>query len=138
MVAPKWPQKRQEGAEGAVLLWTQRTVAAAVAAMVAVNGALTYVERASAAPPVPVTAADRSEPNASTVDPGDPRSGATEGRRTSGDVAWTASGNRPGCTCWWPEASIGYSWRTAATLSEPGFDTDRWDSAPWEAPALWP
>ncbi|MET8174268.1 NocE [Streptomyces clavifer] len=46
--------------------------------------------------------------------------------RTSDDRAWTTSGDGTGFHVMVAEAEDGYRWRTAATLSEPGFDTDTW------------
>jgi hypothetical protein len=48
------------------------------------------------------------------------------GWRTSADVAWTTSGDGNGFHVLVAAARDGYAWRTAATLSEPGFETDRW------------
>jgi hypothetical protein len=48
------------------------------------------------------------------------------GWQTSGDRAWTTSGDGDGFHVLVADAGDGYAWRTAATLSEPGFDTDRW------------
>ncbi|MEV4835377.1 hypothetical protein AB0K05_12690 [Nonomuraea sp. NPDC049486] len=44
----------------------------------------------------------------------------------SDDLAWTATGDSTGFHLLVARASEGYRWRTAATLSEGGFDTDRW------------
>ncbi|MFI6458685.1 hypothetical protein ACIBF6_44965 [Streptosporangium amethystogenes] len=44
----------------------------------------------------------------------------------SGDRAWTTSGDANGFHILVADANIGYTWRTAATLSEPGFDADQW------------
>lgn len=48
------------------------------------------------------------------------------GYRTSDDLAWTTSGDATGFHVMVAAAEDGYHWRTAATLSEPGFDTDTW------------
>lgn len=44
----------------------------------------------------------------------------------SEDRAWTTSGNATGLALLVADREAGYAWRTAATLSEPGFDTDLW------------
>ncbi|MDX8029797.1 GDSL-type esterase/lipase family protein [Lentzea sp. BCCO 10_0856] len=44
----------------------------------------------------------------------------------SGDRAWTTSGDGDGFHLMVADASTGYTWRTAATLSEPGFEADQW------------
>ena len=46
--------------------------------------------------------------------------------RSSADVAWTTNGDANGLHVLAADARSGYTWRTAATLFEPGFDTDRW------------
>ncbi|MFE0019371.1 hypothetical protein [Amycolatopsis sp. NPDC059021] len=43
-----------------------------------------------------------------------------------GDVAFTTIGDADGFHVLTAKSEYGYQWRTAATLSEPGFDTDRW------------
>jgi hypothetical protein len=48
------------------------------------------------------------------------------GWRSSDDLAWTLSGDATGLHVLTARASKGYAWTTAATLSEPGVDTDRW------------
>jgi hypothetical protein len=48
------------------------------------------------------------------------------GWNRSADRAWTVSGDGDGLHVLVADAATGYAWRSAATLSEPGFDTDRW------------
>lgn len=48
------------------------------------------------------------------------------GWQHAGDLAWTTSGDADGLHVLVARADDGYVWRTAATLSEPGFDTDSW------------
>ncbi|WP_251061296.1 hypothetical protein [Streptomyces sp. ISL-100] len=48
------------------------------------------------------------------------------GYRASKDRAWTTSGDAEGFHLLVADAKDGYAWKTAATLSEPGFDTDAW------------
>jgi hypothetical protein len=48
------------------------------------------------------------------------------GWRSTDDLAWTSSGDSSGFHLLVAEARRGYAWRTAATLVEPGFETDRW------------
>lgn len=45
---------------------------------------------------------------------------------TSGDRAWTTTGDASGLHVLVADADEGYAWRTAATLSEPGVDADSW------------
>ncbi|MFI5762004.1 GDSL-type esterase/lipase family protein [Streptomyces sp. NPDC051563] len=42
------------------------------------------------------------------------------------DRAWTTSGDASGFHVLVADAKNGYGWKTAASLSEPGFDTDAW------------
>ncbi|MEV4877825.1 NucA/NucB deoxyribonuclease domain-containing protein [Streptomyces cyaneofuscatus] len=46
--------------------------------------------------------------------------------RKSGDVAWTTSGDAQGFHVMTARESEGYAWKTAASLTEPGFDADQW------------
>ncbi|MGW5642294.1 golvesin C-terminal-like domain-containing protein [Saccharopolyspora sp. NPDC003752] len=46
--------------------------------------------------------------------------------RSSDDIAWATSGDAFGFHVLVAEARTGYSWRTAATLSEPGVAADQW------------
>ncbi|WP_107162197.1 SGNH/GDSL hydrolase family protein [Micromonospora sp. RP3T] len=48
------------------------------------------------------------------------------GWRTSKDRAWALSGDATGLHVLVAKAAEGYTWRTATTLTEPGFETDRW------------
>ncbi|WP_214327016.1 GDSL-type esterase/lipase family protein [Nonomuraea sediminis] len=46
--------------------------------------------------------------------------------KTSSDMAWTTSGDSTGFHLLTADSKSGYTWRTVASLAEPGFDTDRW------------
>lgn len=46
--------------------------------------------------------------------------------RASNDIAWTTSGDGTGFHLLTGAEKDGYRWRTAASLSETGFDTDTW------------
>lgn len=83
------------------------------------------------------TPATASGPAASTMAPTpealavgdrlpDPDSALAPGWRTSSDVAWTTAGDATGFHVLVATARSGYAWRTAATLSEAGFDADQW------------
>ncbi|WP_062436276.1 golvesin C-terminal-like domain-containing protein [Herbidospora daliensis] len=48
------------------------------------------------------------------------------GWRTSSDLALAATGDATGFHVLTATAATGYQWRTVATLSEPGMDTDQW------------
>jgi len=49
-----------------------------------------------------------------------------DGWETSMDLAWTVVGDPGGLRVLTARASAGYAWKNIATLTEPGFDTDRW------------
>jgi hypothetical protein len=49
-----------------------------------------------------------------------------EGWQQSGDRMWTTSGDAIGFHLLVAEAKTGYTWRAAATLSEPGLEADQW------------
>lgn len=49
-----------------------------------------------------------------------------KGWKRSGDRAWTTTGDADGFHLMVADKKNGYTWRTAATLSEPGFDADAW------------
>ncbi|MFD7653588.1 hypothetical protein ACFV4N_06370 [Actinosynnema sp. NPDC059797] len=84
----------------------------------------------AAAAPVPPQA--RQQPTASgpsppnTTDPAKRDQVLGSGWRQSTDRAWTTSGDGDGFHVLVADASTGYTWRTAATLSEPGFEADQW------------
>ena len=61
-----------------------------------------------------------------SVEPGRRDRVLARGWRTSADLAWTTVGDDTGFHVLVSRARDGYAWRTAATLSEPGFDTDQW------------
>ncbi|MEV2255734.1 hypothetical protein AB0I94_35155 [Streptomyces sp. NPDC050147] len=46
--------------------------------------------------------------------------------RKSDDLAWTTTSDANGFHLLTADEKDGYAWRTAASLSEPGFDTDSW------------
>lgn len=49
-----------------------------------------------------------------------------QGWERSGDRAWTTSGDADGLHVLVADGARGYRWRTAATLAEPGVETDQW------------
>ncbi|NHD16344.1 MULTISPECIES: hypothetical protein [unclassified Actinopolyspora] len=49
-----------------------------------------------------------------------------KGWQQSDDLSWTTSGDSAGFHILTAESDSGYSWRTVATLSEPGIVSDRW------------
>ncbi|CCH35670.1 GDSL-type esterase/lipase family protein [Actinosynnema sp. NPDC047251] len=82
---------------------------------------------ASAEPAAPAPPPAR-EPGhaANTTDPAERDRVLGRGWRQSTDRAWTTSGDGDGFHVLVADAATGYTWRTAATLSEPGFDADLW------------
>jgi hypothetical protein len=77
---------------------------------------LTASPPALAPPPAP----------AGGVRPADRDKVLPRGWRDSADLAWTTSGDGSGFHVLVAPASTGYTWRTVATLAEPGFDADQW------------
>ncbi|WP_157254949.1 SGNH/GDSL hydrolase family protein [Nonomuraea typhae] len=62
----------------------------------------------------------------SSVEPSQRDKVLTEGWDRSNDLAITATGDADGFHVLAAKSSEGYSWRTVATLSEPGMNTDQW------------
>ncbi|MBD0708611.1 MULTISPECIES: hypothetical protein [unclassified Streptomyces] len=73
--------------------------------------------------PAPVTR-QVDEPGA--VAPADRAAVLGDGYARSTDTAFTTSGDGTGFHLLVADESAGYAWKTAATLSEPGFDADAW------------
>lgn len=69
-------------------------------------------------------AARPADPEA--VPPADRAAVIGAGWRSSADRMWATSSDADGFHLLAAEARNGYAWRTVATLSEPGFDTDMW------------
>ncbi len=78
--------------------------------------------QASSTPSVP--AADSRDP--ATVEAGQRDAVLPREWRQSQDLTWTTTGDADGLHVLVAEAKNGYTWRTAATLSEPGLETDLW------------
>ncbi|WP_177328948.1 GDSL-type esterase/lipase family protein [Amycolatopsis australiensis] len=62
----------------------------------------------------------------SSVEPAHRDQTLGKGWQQSGDRMWTTSSDATGFHVLVAEASTGYQWRTAATLSEDGIDTEQW------------
>ncbi|MEY9932481.1 hypothetical protein ABH926_007132 [Catenulispora sp. GP43] len=108
------------------------TMTAAAATAVSVLGGPAQARQAPAADRTPSSSsrqgADVGAPSAGAPSAklSDPDTVLAKGWQTSGDRAVTTSGDADGFHVLVADASAGYQWRTAATLSEPGFDTDQW------------
>jgi hypothetical protein len=61
-----------------------------------------------------------------TVDPAQRDRVLPAGWRSSADLAMTTSGDASGFHLLVAESRTGYTWRTAASLAEPGLETDQW------------
>jgi hypothetical protein len=81
-------------------------------------------EAAPAAAAGPAASAAQADP--STVDPARRAEVLPAGWSGSTDLAWTTNGDAQGFHLLVAAESTGYTWRTAASLSEPGVETDRW------------
>ncbi|HEX6470883.1 MAG TPA: hypothetical protein VF069_17420 [Streptosporangiaceae bacterium] len=100
-----------------------------VAAATAVTMGVTVCTAAAASvrsDPVAAAARQAPPPGPSTVSPAQRDTTLPAGWRTSSDLAWTTIGDASGLHLLVASARTGYTWRTAATLSEPGVDTDQW------------
>ncbi|WNI22736.1 GDSL-type esterase/lipase family protein [Streptomyces sp. ITFR-16] len=81
--------------------------------------------RASSAIDVPQTSAPK--PAAPSAVPGGQRAQVLGKQwRQAADRAWTTSSDAQGFHILVAEKSSGYAWKTAASLSEPGFEADAW------------
>jgi hypothetical protein len=109
---------------------------AALAAVLLTIGLALPAQGRSAALPAALSAAMAQQPpsasipspppDLSTVQPDQRDRVLPAGWRTSTDLAWTTSGDTTGFHLLVAEASTGYTWRTAASLREPGIDSDQW------------
>jgi hypothetical protein len=112
---------------GLRMRWGAGTTAVAVLCSLLAGGAGAQADSgaaASAAPAAPPATAAAGEP--SSVPPDRRQAVLPAGWQSSGDVAWTTSGDPAGFHLLVADARTGYTWRTAATLSEPGVETDAW------------
>ncbi|MFD4641332.1 SGNH/GDSL hydrolase family protein [Lentzea sp. NPDC058436] len=110
-------------ARGRALRGKPKIAVAAIIASLLVTTAQP-VTAAPEAPRRPAAPVDRTDP--STTDAGKRAEQLGAGWQQSGDRAWTTSGDADGFHLLVADASTGYTWRTAATLSEAGFDADQW------------
>ncbi|SDM92558.1 hypothetical protein SAMN04488074_12961 [Lentzea albidocapillata subsp. violacea] len=79
--------------------------------------------------PTPVAQAEpvaTATKESSSVTPAERDELLGKGWQASGDRLWTTTGDSDGLRLLVAEAKTGYAWRTAATLSQPGVETDRW------------
>ncbi|MFI5898219.1 SGNH/GDSL hydrolase family protein [Actinoplanes sp. NPDC051513] len=105
-----------------------RSIAVAGSAVLALSLLGSVSDAAVARPPGPRSdgGVDSSRIGAATV-PSERRAVVLgKAWRTSSDMAWTTSGDATGLHVLVAEARTGYTWRTVATLAEPGLDTDQW------------
>ncbi|MFJ5548684.1 transglycosylase SLT domain-containing protein [Streptomyces sp. NPDC093225] len=101
------------------------TLALALAVGAGTSQAVTNPQ--TAAPPAAQATQPLQEPLGSPqVPPADRDAVTGTGWRISGDRAWTTSSDAEGFHILVADKRDGYTWRTAATLAEPGFDADAW------------
>ncbi|QUQ69746.1 hypothetical protein [Kutzneria sp. CA-103260] len=102
---------------------SRRGIALAAAAGVALAVATAPVANAAAAPPT----TSASPPTSTASIPDSQRDQVLpKGWRSANDRAVTTDGDSTGLHVLVADAKDGYTWRTAATLSEPGTETDQW------------
>ncbi len=111
-----------KSARGLALRKKSRTTATALAAVLV----LTTAQPAVAAPQKPVVPDVDRDQTSQTIDPAKRGELLGAGWQQSKDLAWTTSGDGDGFHVLVADAASGYTWRTAATLSEAGFDSDQW------------
>ncbi|WP_237102493.1 hypothetical protein [Nonomuraea sp. MG754425] len=107
----------------------RRLLALSAAALTVVTVGVAPIPAGATTPTVSAPAgpvAPPPSPDPSTVDPAARDRVLPGGWRSSADIAWTTGGDATGFHVLAADARSGYTWRTAATLAEPGFDTDRW------------
>lgn len=100
--------------------WRPAVLVALLAASVLASGT------SFATPPTAPAAATPAARVLDTVDPADRDRILPADWRTSKDTAWTTAGDSRGFRLMLAESRTGYTWRTAAILSEPGVETDQW------------
>ncbi|RKN28401.1 SGNH/GDSL hydrolase family protein [Micromonospora musae] len=107
-----------------------------LAALAALLAVILLSPSVATAGPAPGRTPSAVDPPAATADNDEPRRGPDRvtdpdarlgpAWRTSTDRAVTTSGDATGLHVLVADESAAYAWRTAATLAEPGFDTDQW------------
>jgi hypothetical protein len=99
-------------------------IVAIVAAAMLTSASLTPAEAdgRSSSP----AAASSTGANSRTTDPTKRDELLGKGWQQSGDRLWTTSGDANGFHLLVADAKTGYTWRTAATLSQPGIEADQW------------
>ncbi|WP_406179541.1 hypothetical protein [Streptomyces sp. NBC_01006] len=103
-----------------------RAPLAALAAGVTLSALLHTTARAQeSGPPAPVPSA-KAAADSMRIPAPDRDKVLGKGWQKSADRAWTTSGDGTGFHVLTAVKRDGYAWRTAATLSEPGFDADTW------------
>ncbi|MFE2477742.1 hypothetical protein [Streptomyces sp. NPDC059389] len=102
-----------------------RVPAAIVCSATMIAGLLQGHAWANPSSPVPSGSSDDSS-QLSQVAPAEREKVLGKGWKTSTDRAWATSGDQEGFHVLVADQKAGYSWRTAATLAEPGFDADMW------------
>ncbi|MGK5637450.1 hypothetical protein ACSNOK_03905 [Streptomyces sp. URMC 126] len=100
--------------------------ATAVSAAAATVAALLQGPTAWAGPPAAEPRPERAAASPATVAPAERDAVLGKGWNKSTDRAWTTAGDATGLHLLVAEGRSGYTWRTAATLSEPGLQTDQW------------
>ena len=98
------------------------------AAMFACIAALIAAAPTAAALPVGSTGAASTDTTSTPAAIPEAQRNAVLGQqwRTSDDLAWTSSGDSSGFHILTAHQNDGYTWKTIATLSEPGIETSRW------------
>lgn len=99
-------------------------VLAAGATLVGLVQATAWAGPAPRLAPAPTSSMVKTDP--SQVPPGDRATRLGENWQKSGDLAWITTGDATGFHLLTAREDEGYTWKTSASLSEPGFDADQW------------
>ena len=106
--------------------WVRSVLGVALAAAVLVPAHQAQAQPPGNDPETAVIPAGTPLDAPAAVEPADRDRILGAGWQRSTDRVWTTSGDGDGFHVLVADAATGYAWRTAATLSEPGFAVDQW------------
>ncbi|MFH8701989.1 golvesin C-terminal-like domain-containing protein [Streptomyces chartreusis] len=99
-------------------------------ALIVAGGMVSGLLQASTAwaddPPNDSTAVAAAKPTADSVPPSDRAELLGKDYEESADIAWTTTSDAQGFHLLTATEKSGYTWKTLASLAEPGFDADQW------------
>ncbi|HEX3788874.1 MAG TPA: hypothetical protein VHW44_13505 [Pseudonocardiaceae bacterium] len=104
----------------------RRSLSIGTALLLPIGMLITFGLPAAAATPAAAPAAAPATAGSATISPAARAAALPAGWQTSTDRAVTTDGDATGLHVLVADEKDGYTWRTAATLTEPGTDTDQW------------